>query len=277
MNVLVLGSEGFLGSQLTAALLPLRKLAVSQYHRGQLNGSPFPHPIGSHIFLNELMEITRPKVIINCLVVKPIPEEKNINLREMYSINSELPHQLSSIAAMHGARVIQISTDAVFSGETGSYDEDSLPDPKDDYGKSKFLGELHDNHTLTIRCSIIGRHQTRPQFMDWVIDNKGPILGYANYIFSPITSDFLIRVIIDNFLDQFAHYGILHLGCHAISKFDLISFITAQVNNDIELIRTETPNINRSLKSLLALRKLGIAVPNIYQMIINNLRINLEE
>lgn len=277
MNVLILGSEGFLGSQLTAALLPLRELAVFRYNRGQLNGSPFPHPIGSHIFLDELMERTRPKVIINCLVVKAVPGGKNINLREMYSINSELPHQLSTIAAAYGARVIHISTDGVFSGDIGSYDEDSLPDPKDDYGKSKFLGELHDHHTLTIRCSIIGRHKTRPQFMDWVIDNKGPILGYANYVFSPITSNFLIQVIIDKFLDQFAHYGILHLGSHAISKFDLITFITAQVNNDVELIRTETPNIDRSLKSLFALRKLGIAVPNIYQMITNNLRINSEE
>lgn len=277
MNILILGSQGFLGSQLTAALLPLRELAVSQYYRGQLNGSPFPHPIGSHIFLDELMERTQPKVIINCLVVKPIPGKENLNLREMYSINSELPHQLSSIAAAYGARVIHISTDAVFSGHHGSYDEDSLPDPKDDYGKSKFLGELHYDHTLTIRCSIIGRHQTRPQFIDWIIDNKGPLFGYANYVFSPITSDFLIQVIIDNFLDQFAHHGILHLGSHAISKFDLITFITAQVNNDIELIRTETPNIDRSLKSLFALRKLGIAVPNIYQMIINNLRITSEE
>ena len=276
MNILLLGSEGFFGSQLASRLQQVSGIKIFKYHRGALNGRPFRYPVSSSDFLHYLMAKARPDLVINCLVVKEVCEDSDIGIRQMYSVNAILPHQLAVTAKNYGARVIQISTDAVFSGAKGSYREDSLPDPKGDYAKSKFLGELHDRHTLTIRCSIIGCHQARPQFMDWVIKNEETLYGYKNYNFSPITCDFLIEVIIDHFLYQFKHTGILHIGSSGITKFDLINLIASHVNNNVEVIETDTPHIDRSLKSKFLKRNLGITVPDIREMVIENLRINSE-
>ena len=95
------------------------------------------------------MAKARPDLVINCLVVKEVCEDSDIGIRQMYSVNAILPHQLAVTAKNYGARVIQISTDAVFSGAKGSYREDSLPDPKGDYAKSKFLGDAFE-HSLPV-------------------------------------------------------------------------------------------------------------------------------
>ena len=50
-----------------------------------------------------------------------------------------------------------MSTDGVFSGNGGGGNtEDDASDVQDTYGTAKFLGEVHESHTMTIRTSIIG-------------------------------------------------------------------------------------------------------------------------
>ena len=49
-----------------------------------------------------------------------------------------------------------MSTDCVFSGKIGSYNENSFKDGETFYDRSKALGELENNKDLTFRNSIIG-------------------------------------------------------------------------------------------------------------------------
>jgi dTDP-4-dehydrorhamnose reductase len=59
-----------------------------------------------------------------------------------YSINGDGPGHLARALARRGGRMIQISTDFVFSGESGSpYAPDSATDPVGVYGASKLEGE----------------------------------------------------------------------------------------------------------------------------------------
>lgn len=71
-------------------------------------------------------------------------------------INASFPHQLAACARSLGARVIQISTDAVFSDRSGVCLEGDLPDAADPYGRSKALGEAREENFLSIRCSFVG-------------------------------------------------------------------------------------------------------------------------
>ena len=106
--------------------------------------------------LTSLLEVEQPNVVLNCIgVVKQLRESKHISTSEI--ANSKLPHFLSQSCALVGARLIHFSTDCVFSGRTGNYKESDPPDPTDNYGETKMLGELRNERDLTLRTSFVGR------------------------------------------------------------------------------------------------------------------------
>ncbi|MFG2210426.1 SDR family oxidoreductase [Streptomyces sp. NPDC048638] len=51
------------------------------------------------------------------------------------------PIRLAMLAARHGVRMVQVSSDAVFSGTAVDYDESALPDPITPYGAAKAAAE----------------------------------------------------------------------------------------------------------------------------------------
>ena len=88
--------------------------------------------------------------------------------------NSLFPHQLAAACRERGVRLIQVSTDCVFSGRRGAYSEEDIPDPIDLYGRSKLLGELNGEATLTIRTSMIGRELQRANgLLEWFLGEAG--------------------------------------------------------------------------------------------------------
>ena len=107
---------------------------------------------------------------------------------DFISINSLLPYRLQRICADLGSRLIHFSTDCIFSGNKGFYSENEIPDPPDIYGKSKLLGELDFENTLTIRKSVIGHELiSRNGLLEWFLYQNKFIEGYKNVIFSGTT------------------------------------------------------------------------------------------
>ena len=71
-------------------------------------------------------------------------------------INSLLPHKLNRLCKLQNVRLIHISTDCVFDGERGMYLESDWPNARDLYGRTKLLGEVVSDNSITLRTSIIG-------------------------------------------------------------------------------------------------------------------------
>ena len=71
-------------------------------------------------------------------------------------INSFFPKHLVELSKKYNYKVIHISTDCVFSGTKGLYNEYSIKDAIDGYGITKSKGEIDAPGHLTIRTSIIG-------------------------------------------------------------------------------------------------------------------------
>nr|WP_321391920.1 hypothetical protein [uncultured Desulfuromusa sp.] len=62
-------------------------------------------------------------------------------------------------------------------------------DAEDLYGKTKFLGEVHDENCLTLRTSIIGRELSRHKsLLDWFLAQKGVVKGFKNAIYTGFTT-----------------------------------------------------------------------------------------
>ena len=108
--------------------------------------------------ISRLLNQTKPNWIINCIgIIKPYINENEPNsVAIAKNINSDFPRILEKISSQLGARVIQIATDCVFSGDSGLYSESDPHDATDVYGKTKSQGEASGPNFMNIRCSIIG-------------------------------------------------------------------------------------------------------------------------
>lgn len=70
-------------------------------------------------------------------------------------VNAVAPHLLAEQCDAAGVRLIQVSTDCVFT-QPGPHDEEAQPTPGDLYGRSKLAGEVTCAPHLTLRTSFIG-------------------------------------------------------------------------------------------------------------------------
>ena len=209
-------------------------------------------------------------VVINCIgVVKQRGHRTSED--EMIEVNAHFPHKLLSICGASGARLIQISTDCVFSGSKGNYAVADNPDPIDIYGSSKLAGEIVDDHNLTIRTSHVGRELTNfTSLFEWILNNRGKkVVGYSKAIYSGLTT-FSLSVVIDSLLTTGSSInGLVHVSSSPINKFQLVTELNNRLGLDIDIEIDESVVLNRSLLSSDEITQLGIEIPSWDQMLDN--------
>lgn len=105
-------------------------------------------------------------------------------------LNGYLPHYLAQITKDSDIQIIQMSTDCVFSGKTGGYTEESVPDGTLFYDKSKAIGELDDEKNITLRNSIIGPDikEAGIGLLNWFMKQRGPVNGFTGAIWTGQTT-----------------------------------------------------------------------------------------
>ncbi|MBS1793975.1 MAG: SDR family oxidoreductase [Acidobacteria bacterium] len=200
--------------------------------------------------LFEALAEIRPDVVVNAIgIVKQVPDSKN-DEKTIY-INALLPHKIAAFTAPRGIRLINISTDCVFSGRQGSYVETDFPDAGDLYGKSKHLGEVRGENCLTIRTSIIGRELfTRHSLIEWFLSNRGGrVVGFKKAYFSGFTTIEMADILKLLILDFPKLEGLYHISAEKISKYDLLGLVNAAFQTDVEITPSEEFAIDRSLNS----------------------------
>lgn len=129
--------------------------------------------------------------VVNAIgIIKPyIHDDNAVEVERATRINALFPHLLAKAAGK--AKVIQIATDCVYSGERGKYKESDLHDALDVYGKTKSIGEAHFENMYHIRCSIIGPELTgHLSLMDWFLTQPegAKINGYKNHHWNGVTT-----------------------------------------------------------------------------------------
>ena len=215
-----------------------------------------------------LIDKIKPDIILNCIgVIKQLKEAKDPILS--IEINSLFPHKLARHIRNSQTRLIHISTDCVFSGETGNYKEVDNSDAKDLYGKSKYLGELinYDN-CITLRTSIIGPElKGKLSLLEWFLSQEKPVKGYTNAIYSGFTTHELINIIETYVIKKPTKNGLYHLSSNPISKFELLKKIAKNYAKKNEIEPFEDFKNNKSLNSDLFKKDFGYIVKSWEQMI----------
>ncbi|EJO2020308.1 SDR family oxidoreductase [Vibrio vulnificus] len=254
-KVLILGSNGMLGASLTRYLSRNENIAVYACVRNKENANIFNDIsirkiTGLDILNEDNLEFTInnicPDVVINCTGIIKQKKEAKLHINSIL-INSLYPHKIAAICDKHNAKLIHFSTDCVFSGSEGMYNEDDIPDAKDLYGRSKLLGEVTYNRHLTIRTSIIGHENKEPvSLVDWFLNQK-EVQGYSNAIFSGLPTVYVAEVLEKHILFNPLMEGLFNLSVNPIDKYTLLNIIREVYNHECKIKKDISFRINRSL------------------------------
>lgn len=254
MLVLILGGGGMLGHQVWLAARDRFDVRVAVRRRPDLPLFDDERVIDGFdaADVQRLIERVRPDVVINCVgIVKQIAAGE----ADMVAINAEFPHVLARMVP----RVIQISTDCVFSGARGHYSEDDVPDPVDVYGRSKLDGELSAPH-LTLRTSIVGRElSTRHGLLEWFLSQRA-VKGYTRALFSGVSTPVLARILCD--VAETPLQGLYHVAGEAISKYDLLMLLNEAFNAGVDIEPDDSVVIDRTLDGARFAAATGITIPS---------------
>lgn len=259
MKVLVLGASGMLGNAMVRVLGKqpewqvfgtLRSDGGRRYFTSTENDRLISGVDVEQIdFLVKVFSQVRPDVVVNCIgLVKQLADAKDPLLA--LPINAMLPHRLERLCELAGARLVHMSTDCVFSGQRGRYAETDLPDAIDLYGRSKLLGEVSGNRSITLRTSIIGHElQSQHALINWFLAQEGRCFGHRKAIFSGFPTVVLAEIIRDVIIPRDDLAGVFHVAAEPISKYDLLKLVAETYGKEIEIIPDDSVVIDRSLDS----------------------------
>jgi dTDP-4-dehydrorhamnose reductase len=218
---------------------------------------------------HELIGRVRPDLVINAAgIVKQRVEAKAVV--PSIQVNSLWPHRVADACATHGARMVHVSTDCVFSGTRGSYVETDAPDEFDLYGRSKLLGEVTDrDHVVTLRTSIIGWQLGNPTgLVAWfAAHRKERLKGFTKAVFSGLTTRRLTELVRDVVVPDATISGLWHVSADPIDKYSLLSALAANLGWNVDLRPTDEPVIDRSLDSTRFRKRTGWSRPSWKEML----------
>lgn len=246
MKILLFGSNGMLGSYVKLYLSD--KLEIIPLIRKDYDIDNLSIKSLEKLFIEKKMKEN--DLVINCAgIIHHSSKKRKLDNKLYFKINSLFPVLLSQICNEFNIKMIHITTDCVFSGEKGNYDEKSPHDETNDYGVSKSLGELC-NATI-IRTSIIGEEiNNKYSLLEWVKSNKNKeINGFINHYWNGVTTLQLSKIIYRIINEKLYWKGVRHIfSQNVVSKYELIVLINNSYNLNIKINKYKTiKNINKSL------------------------------
>ena len=258
MRILILGGDGMLGHQLLKFLAVRNEVKVTlrqdleAYRKSGLftDVNSFTGiDVRSLDRMSEVIADFHPEAVINAvgIVKQRATAKESIPSLE---INSLLPHKLAVLCKMAGARLVHLSTDCIFSGRKGNYKESDPSDAEDLYGRTKYLGEVHDPHCLTLRTSIIGFELSgKKSLLEWFLSQTGPVKGFTKAIYTGFTTVEMGRIIEKMLLEHPDASGVYHVSSQPINKYDLLLLFREKLGHKIEIVPEDSFCCDRSLDS----------------------------
>lgn len=249
MKVLVLGATGMAG-HIISLYLKEKGHEVTAFSRRRFNHcNNLIGDVTDFPYIKKVIEEGNFDAIINAIGILNKDAEENKTLAIL--LNSYLPHYLSSITKNSKTKVVHMSTDCVFSGKSGGYNEDSLRDGETFYDRSKALGELENSKDLTFRNSIIGPDMNKSGIglFNWFMKQEESIYGYTHAIWTGVTTLTLAKAMEKALEENLS--GLYNLVNNStINKYELLGLFNKHMkNNSLEIVPSDTLIIDKSLSN----------------------------
>jgi len=284
-KLLVIGS-GFLGSSIT---LQAKNLGMSVINTHKV-GDP-QVDIRDTNSIEKIFSHAKPDCVINSAAQTNVDDIEK-HPEEAYSINAHGAENVANVSKKYKIPLLHISTDSVFDGLHGMYSESDVPNPINEYGKSKLLGEklvLQTLETVTIvRTNFYGYDNGGKFFLNWLLKElkeKKTIIGFDDIVFTPLEITNLSDMLLE--LATSTHNnGVIHLASNQmISKYEFAKKVATEFNFESAKILKGSINemqfaakrpLNTSLDNSLAkkiLKTKPLPIENSIKIIKNRLHI----
>lgn len=248
MKIVVIGATGFLGTKLNNILSKKHEVIGTYYKKKEknleyLDASNFEE-------VKKFLLSHKPNIIIDTIGLANFSIcEKNPKLAE--KINYLTAKNIAKISKLINAKIIFISSSYIFDGRKGDYNEEDIPTPSSEYGKTKLMAE---KEFLKIKGSIIlrvdffygynGKNKNNG-IIDEVFPKKEIYVRNPEQIKSPILIDDIAKII--EFLIKEEKSGIFNIASkEKMKKYDLLKILAETLNEKckISINSIENPNLN---------------------------------
>lgn len=255
MKILITGSNGLLGQKLVEHLGSVPEITCIATYRGKRRfqtNSPniFYESMDILVFsrVRRILEKYQPEVIINTAAMTQADLcEKN--KERCYRVNVEAVKKMVEYCSYQDIHFIQLSTDFVFDGKAGPYDEKDVPNPVNYYGESKYKAEQIVANAMcsgtvirTILVYGVTPYMSRSNIFRWVkekLEKGEPIQVVSDQVRNPTLVEDLVSGCVLATLKK--KNGIYHIGgketltpyqfaCQIAAFFGLDSSLITAVN-----------------------------------------------
>ena len=254
-RVLITGANGLVGQELVHRLSELPEYDVlatgrAPQPRFEASCGYAPLDVTDEEAAHRLFQDFTPNVVVNLAAMTNV-DTCETEKQACWAANADAVKMLARLSHRHGARLVQVSTDFVFSGEHGPgkqplYKEKDRPAPVNYYAKSKLAGENaardagRDRWAIARPALIFGMpDQTgRSNIVLWVVEklSRGEKIKVVTDQWRTPTyaPDFAIGL---EKLIRYGKAGIFHLsGRDYLSVFDFARLIAHTFDLDASLI-----------------------------------------
>jgi len=256
-KVLVIGANGLLGQKLVDTFLDDFEVhGIGRKNKPSLKFDNFNYTVCDITNREQILDLVRtfePNFIVNSAAytnVDGCEDEKE----ECWKINVVGVENLANVAKRFGIHVVHISTDYVFDGVEGNYDEESRPKPLGYYGRTKLASE---NVLISsgIDCAIVRTMvlygigtDLNHNFVTWIIEKltNGESINIVDDQFGhPTLVDDLAKAILK--IVDLKKTGVYNVaGSECMSRFELAQKIAEVFNLNFSLIHPiKTKDLNQ--------------------------------
>jgi len=256
MKIFVLGSTGMLGNYISSYLKQQVEIDTDQtYDVISLNREDIDASNMTKKHIEVILKdngLSSGDYVVNCMgTIKPRVDE--LGTLNALLVNSVFPHLLQQVCNVSEAHMIHITTDCVFSGDKGKYNETDEHDVTDVYGRTKSLGEPYGDCTI-IRTSIIGEEKGQSRsLVEWIKSRKDKDAnGFTNHDWNGVTCLQLAKVIEQLVTHDVTFMGIKHIfSPEPVNKYELLNIVNDVYDLNIDIKAVEADGvIDRTLSSI---------------------------
>lgn len=192
--------------------------------------------------INKIISNLEPDLIINCI---GITKHKRVNKNYFDLLNFKLIKLLLKFKI----KIINFSTDCIFSGINGNYKEKSVEFDNNLYAKSKIKVEnIKSNFLINLRTSAFGKERlTKNGLFDWFLGQRR-VFGYKFAYFSGPTCHEIAQIIYNHIIirEQIS-FGRFNIGGRKISKYNLLTLTNDIYKKNKIILENKKIKINRTL------------------------------
>ena len=243
MKLLVLGGSGFIGNEFIKKALLSPDILATYNHTNFINHNflsikfCFPDDFNmlEKVILNE-----RPNVIINFIATTNLNYCEN-NQKNAFALNVSLPEKICKLSDKINCKFFHISSDYVFDGKQGNYNENDNTHPVNFYGYTKQLSEkiiLANSNNVVIRTSLVYDFNSHTNFIKFVFDKlkkNEKVFAFNDVLTTPTFVDDLVDCILKIIVKNDS--GLFHIsGDECICRSEFAKIIAQKLGFSEELI-----------------------------------------